>query len=165
MWRTRFVLQGVPAAPQYFITTLTFSIKLQLLRFGHCTNDFNYMLINCAAQLKKILFNADDNFGRCASSSRSPVSLFFFLVGAKDGGRELFDDPSYVNVDKPRPPVAANGNAHRDAFDMSKCLTWSISSVLRILYHLVLQQIIDKLPVIKLDLNYFDHLIICLCYF
>eukprot|EP00064_Thunnus_orientalis_P005174 superscaffoldBa00000495_g5187 len=39
-------------------------------------------------------------------------------VGAKDGGRELFDDPSYVNVDKPRPPVAANGNAHRDAFDM-----------------------------------------------
>uniref|UniRef100_A0A671W8W1 SHC-transforming protein 1 n=1 Tax=Sparus aurata TaxID=8175 RepID=A0A671W8W1_SPAAU len=89
-----------------------------LLRFGHCTNDFNYMLINCAAQLKKILFNADDNFGRCASSSRSPVSLFFFLVGAKDGGRELFDDPSYVNVDKPRPPVAANGNAHRDAFDM-----------------------------------------------
>lgn len=45
---------------------------------------------------------------------------FFFLVGAKEGGRELFDDPSYVNVDKPRPPVAANGNAHRDAFDMSK---------------------------------------------
>uniref|UniRef100_A0A667Z1D4 SHC-transforming protein 1 n=1 Tax=Myripristis murdjan TaxID=586833 RepID=A0A667Z1D4_9TELE len=35
------------------------------------------------------------------------------------GGRELFDDPSYVNVDKPRPPaVATNGNAHRDAFDM-----------------------------------------------
>lgn len=47
--------------------------------------------------------------------------LFFFFssVGAKEGGRELFDDPSYVNVDKPRPPVAANGNAHRDAFDMS----------------------------------------------
>lgn len=37
-------------------------------------------------------------------------------VGAKEGG--LFDDPSYVNVDKPRPPAAANGNAHRDAFDM-----------------------------------------------
>ncbi|XP_030639461.1 SHC-transforming protein 1 isoform X3 [Chanos chanos] len=35
------------------------------------------------------------------------------------GGRELFDDPSYVNVDKPRLPVtASNGNAHRDAFDM-----------------------------------------------
>uniref|UniRef100_A0A3P9PU79 SHC-transforming protein 1 n=1 Tax=Poecilia reticulata TaxID=8081 RepID=A0A3P9PU79_POERE len=33
-------------------------------------------------------------------------------------GRELFDDPSYVNVEKPRPPVAANGNAHRDVFDM-----------------------------------------------
>ncbi|XP_030639462.1 SHC-transforming protein 1 isoform X4 [Chanos chanos] len=34
-------------------------------------------------------------------------------------GRELFDDPSYVNVDKPRLPVtASNGNAHRDAFDM-----------------------------------------------
>ena len=49
--------------------------------------------------------------------------FFFFQVGAKDGGRELFDDPSYVNVDKPRPPVAANGNAHRDAFDMSKCIT------------------------------------------
>ncbi|XP_041844855.1 SHC-transforming protein 1 isoform X3 [Melanotaenia boesemani] len=39
-------------------------------------------------------------------------------VGAKEGARELFDDPSYVNVDKPRPPAAANGNAHRDAFDM-----------------------------------------------
>uniref|UniRef100_A0A9J8BK17 SHC-transforming protein 1 n=1 Tax=Cyprinus carpio carpio TaxID=630221 RepID=A0A9J8BK17_CYPCA len=37
-------------------------------------------------------------------------------VGVKEGG--LFDDPSYVNVDKPRLPVAANGNAHRDAFDM-----------------------------------------------
>ncbi|XP_066538762.1 SHC-transforming protein 1 isoform X2 [Hoplias malabaricus] len=38
-------------------------------------------------------------------------------VGVKEGG--LFDDPSYVNVDKPRPPAsAANGNAHRDAFDM-----------------------------------------------
>uniref|UniRef100_A0AAY4AKT9 SHC-transforming protein 1 n=2 Tax=Denticeps clupeoides TaxID=299321 RepID=A0AAY4AKT9_9TELE len=35
------------------------------------------------------------------------------------GGRDMFDDPSYVNVDKPRPPtVAANGNAHRDVFDM-----------------------------------------------
>ncbi|XP_054903642.1 SHC-transforming protein 1 isoform X1 [Poeciliopsis prolifica] len=39
-------------------------------------------------------------------------------VGAKEGGRELFDDPSYVNVEKPRPSVAANGNAHRDVFDM-----------------------------------------------
>ncbi|KAM6968192.1 SHC-transforming protein 1 isoform 2-T2 [Aplochiton taeniatus] len=40
-------------------------------------------------------------------------------AGAKEGGRELFDDPSYVNVDKPRlPAAAANGNAHRDAFDM-----------------------------------------------
>ncbi|XP_004078193.2 SHC-transforming protein 1 isoform X3 [Oryzias latipes] len=39
-------------------------------------------------------------------------------VGAKEGTRELFDDPSYVNVDKPRPPLAANGNANRDAFDM-----------------------------------------------
>ncbi|RXN05468.1 SHC-transforming 1 isoform X1 [Labeo rohita] len=39
-------------------------------------------------------------------------------VGVKEGG--LFDDPSYVNVDKPRLPTAAasNGNAHRDAFDM-----------------------------------------------
>ncbi|XP_020783543.1 SHC-transforming protein 1 isoform X1 [Boleophthalmus pectinirostris] len=37
-------------------------------------------------------------------------------VGAKEGG--LFDDPSYVNVDKPRAPAASNGNAHRDAFDM-----------------------------------------------
>lgn len=34
----------------------------------------------------------------------------------------MFDDPSYVNVDKPRLPAAANGNAHRDAFDMSECL-------------------------------------------
>ncbi|XP_062395108.1 SHC-transforming protein 1 isoform X1 [Sardina pilchardus] len=40
-------------------------------------------------------------------------------VGVKEGGREMFDDPSYVNVDKTRPPAsAANGNAHRDAFDM-----------------------------------------------
>lgn len=39
-------------------------------------------------------------------------------MGAKEGGREMFDDPSYVNVDKPRLPAAANGNAHRDAFDM-----------------------------------------------
>uniref|UniRef100_A0A3B5B1D3 SHC-transforming protein 1 n=1 Tax=Stegastes partitus TaxID=144197 RepID=A0A3B5B1D3_9TELE len=39
-------------------------------------------------------------------------------LGAKEGAREMFDDPSYVNVDKPRPPAAANGNAHRDAFDM-----------------------------------------------
>nr|XP_043889772.1 SHC-transforming protein 1 isoform X2 [Solea senegalensis] len=39
-------------------------------------------------------------------------------VGVKEGGRELFDDPSYVNVDKPRPPAASNGNVHRDAFDM-----------------------------------------------
>ncbi|XP_053743245.1 SHC-transforming protein 1 isoform X3 [Synchiropus splendidus] len=38
-------------------------------------------------------------------------------AGAKEG-RELFDDPSYVNVDKPRAQSAANGNAHRDAFDM-----------------------------------------------
>lgn len=60
-------------------------------------------------------------------------SSFFFQVGAKEGGRELFDDPSYVNVDKPRPPVASNGNVHRDAFDMSKRLTQSIYVVLRIL--------------------------------
>ncbi|KAL2084199.1 hypothetical protein ACEWY4_019717 [Coilia grayii] len=40
-------------------------------------------------------------------------------VGVKEGGREMFDDPSYVNVDKTRPPASsANGNAHRDAFDM-----------------------------------------------
>ncbi|XP_031693177.1 SHC-transforming protein 1 isoform X1 [Oncorhynchus kisutch] len=40
-------------------------------------------------------------------------------MGAKEGGRDLCDDPSYVNVDKPRPATAAaNGNAHRDAFDM-----------------------------------------------
>ncbi|XP_063055599.1 SHC-transforming protein 1 isoform X2 [Engraulis encrasicolus] len=40
-------------------------------------------------------------------------------VGVKEGGREMFDDPSYVNVDKTRPPTSsANGNAHRDAFDM-----------------------------------------------
>lgn len=43
-------------------------------------------------------------------------------MGAKEGGRELFDDPSYVNVDKPRPQAAANGNVNRDAFDMSMCL-------------------------------------------
>uniref|UniRef100_A0A674EJU9 SHC-transforming protein 1 n=2 Tax=Salmo trutta TaxID=8032 RepID=A0A674EJU9_SALTR len=41
------------------------------------------------------------------------------VMGAKEGGRDLCDDPSYVNVDKPRPTTAAaNGNAHRDAFDM-----------------------------------------------
>uniref|UniRef100_A0A3Q2UYA8 SHC-transforming protein 1 n=3 Tax=Haplochromini TaxID=319058 RepID=A0A3Q2UYA8_HAPBU len=47
-----------------------------------------------------------------------PFLFCFFLVGAKEGGREMFDDPSYVNVDKPRLPAAANGNAHKDAFDM-----------------------------------------------
>lgn len=50
------------------------------------------------------------------------ISVMFFPVGAKEGG--LFDDPSYVNVDKPRPPVASNGNMHRDAFDMSKCFAF-----------------------------------------
>ncbi|MGH0191930.1 UNVERIFIED_CONTAM: hypothetical protein FKN15_000651 [Acipenser sinensis] len=42
-------------------------------------------------------------------------------TGKPSGRSDLFDDPSYVNVDKPRPPAAsaANGNAHRDAFDMS----------------------------------------------
>lgn len=48
--------------------------------------------------------------------------LLFSQVGAKEGGRELFDDPSYVNVDKPRPQAAANGNVNRDAFDMSRFL-------------------------------------------
>ncbi|KAK1154714.1 SHC-transforming protein 1 isoform X3 [Acipenser oxyrinchus oxyrinchus] len=46
------------------------------------------------------------------------------LPAVRPSGRsDLFDDPSYVNVDKPRPPAAsaANGNAHRDAFDMSEC--------------------------------------------
>ncbi|XP_026084920.1 SHC-transforming protein 1 isoform X2 [Carassius auratus] len=38
-------------------------------------------------------------------------------VGVKEGG--LFDDPSYVNIDKSRLPApAANGNATRDVFDM-----------------------------------------------
>lgn len=77
-----------------------------------------------------LMLVADEEMGTC---SRSLMCLFlrgvFFLVGAKDGGRELFDDPSYVNVDKPRPPVAANGNAHRDAFDMSKSLTSYIHHV------------------------------------
>lgn len=59
-------------------------------------------------------------------------------MGAKEGGRELFDDPSYVNVDKPRPPVAANGNAHRDAFDMSKCLKLSFLLLLFYVYYCVL---------------------------
>uniref|UniRef100_A0A8C8EW28 SHC-transforming protein 1 n=1 Tax=Oncorhynchus tshawytscha TaxID=74940 RepID=A0A8C8EW28_ONCTS len=41
------------------------------------------------------------------------------VIVTKEGGRDLCDDPSYVNVDKPRPTTAAaNGNAHRDAFDM-----------------------------------------------
>lgn len=52
----------------------------------------------------------------------SCFSIMFFPAGAKEGG--LFDDPSYVNVDKPRPPVASNGNMHRDAFDMSKCFVF-----------------------------------------
>ncbi|XP_059423730.1 SHC-transforming protein 1 isoform X2 [Carassius carassius] len=38
-------------------------------------------------------------------------------VCVKEGG--FLDDPSYVNVDKSRlPAAAANGNAHKDAFDM-----------------------------------------------
>lgn len=59
----------------------------------------------------------------CAKVCVLISAFFFFLVGAKEGAREMFDDPSYVNVDKPRPPVATNGNAHRDAFDMSKRLS------------------------------------------
>uniref|UniRef100_A0A3Q1AMJ1 SHC-transforming protein 1 n=1 Tax=Amphiprion ocellaris TaxID=80972 RepID=A0A3Q1AMJ1_AMPOC len=54
----------------------------------------------------------------CKDHKHLLVMIIFFLVGAKEGAREMFDDPSYVNVDKPRPPAAANGNAHRDAFDM-----------------------------------------------
>lgn len=50
------------------------------------------------------------------------ILLLISQVGAKEGGRELFDDPSYVNVDKPRPQAAANGNVNRDAFDMSMFL-------------------------------------------
>lgn len=76
-----------------------------------------------------------EEFGRCTKAIYVTFLFLFFLqVGAKEGGRELFDDPSYVNVDKPRPSVAANGNVHRDAFDMSKCLTRSICVVLRITY-------------------------------
>lgn len=51
---------------------------------------------------------------------------------ASAAGRELFDDPSYVNVqhlDKARhagagagpPGLAVNGGAPRDLFDMSEC--------------------------------------------
>ncbi|XP_033181519.1 SHC-transforming protein 1 isoform X2 [Mastacembelus armatus] len=58
-------------------------------------------------------------YGQSGQSDIHKQPLPPLPVGAKEGGRELFDDPSYVNVDKPRPPVAAaNGNAHRDAFDM-----------------------------------------------
>uniref|UniRef100_A0A8K9XHM0 SHC-transforming protein 1 n=1 Tax=Oncorhynchus mykiss TaxID=8022 RepID=A0A8K9XHM0_ONCMY len=47
------------------------------------------------------------------------AKVFGALELSKEGGRDLCDDPSYVNVDKPRPATAAaNGNAHRDAFDM-----------------------------------------------
>lgn len=53
-------------------------------------------------------------------------------------GRELFDDPSYVNVqnlDKARqagagaghPSPAVNGSAPRDLFDMSECSSLSAS--------------------------------------
>lgn len=53
-------------------------------------------------------------------------------------GRELFDDPSYVNVqnlDKARhagagaghPSPAVNGSAPRDLFDMSECSLPSVS--------------------------------------
>lgn len=49
-------------------------------------------------------------------------------------GRELFDDPSYVNIqnlDKARhagggagpPNLAVNGSAPRDLFDMSECFS------------------------------------------
>lgn len=68
---------------------------------------------------------------RCSEGHRSNVYYHFCYplllslsitshsVGAKEGG--LFDDPSYVNVDKSRPQVAAaNGSTHRDAFDMSE---------------------------------------------
>lgn len=57
-------------------------------------------------------------------SSEKVPCVMLFSAGAKEGG--LFDDPSYVNVDKPRPPAAANGNLHRDAFDMSTCLRFAL---------------------------------------
>uniref|UniRef100_A0A3P8QFC4 SHC-transforming protein 1 n=1 Tax=Astatotilapia calliptera TaxID=8154 RepID=A0A3P8QFC4_ASTCA len=60
-----------------------------------------------------------------------PFLFCFFLVGTKEGGREMFDDPSYVNVDKPRLPAAANGNAHKDAFDMSECLFVPVPSMVQ----------------------------------
>uniref|UniRef100_A0A8C2C676 SHC-transforming protein 1 n=1 Tax=Cyprinus carpio TaxID=7962 RepID=A0A8C2C676_CYPCA len=50
---------------------------------------------------------------------RAQALVLGCLMGVKEGGS--FDDPSYVNVDKPRLPAAAaaaNGNAHKDAFDM-----------------------------------------------
>lgn len=58
------------------------------------------------------------------------LCFLFSKVGAKEGG--MFDDPSYVNVDKPRPQAAANGNVNRDAFDMSMFLFESIYVVFRI---------------------------------
>uniref|UniRef100_W5MLN8 SHC-transforming protein 1 n=1 Tax=Lepisosteus oculatus TaxID=7918 RepID=W5MLN8_LEPOC len=61
-------------------------------------------------------------FGQTGQTDGHKQPLPPLPVGVKDGGRpDLFDDPSYVNVDKPRAPAAAaaaNGNAHRDAFDM-----------------------------------------------
>ncbi|XP_066577620.1 SHC-transforming protein 1 isoform X1 [Amia ocellicauda] len=59
-------------------------------------------------------------FGQTGQTDGHKQPLPPLPVGVKEGvGRpDLFDDPSYVNVDKPRPPAAANGNAHRDAFDM-----------------------------------------------
>lgn len=55
-------------------------------------------------------------------------------------GRELFDDPSYVNIqnlDKARqagggagpPNLAVNGSAPRDLFDMSECFSFHSASL------------------------------------
>lgn len=81
----------------------------------------------CLVLIKFLELQGSENTWQSSSCVCATFTYFlflfcFFLVGAKEGGREMFDDPSYVNVDKPRLPAAANGNAHKDAFDMSKCL-------------------------------------------
>lgn len=73
-------------------------------------------------------------------------------------GRELFDDPSYVNVqnlDKARqagggaePPSAAiNGSVPRDLFDMSECISFfCIPTICLILFLLPISLLLPGFP-------------------
>lgn len=81
---------------------------------------------SCLLSLKSVFLSLRLVKNKQKMQSAGTLCFLFSQVGAKEGGRELFDDPSYVNVDKPRLQAAANGNVNRDAFDMSRFLLKSV---------------------------------------